>query len=134
MLQIHPEQPPGTVAKMQLGAAYADTLIDHMCQLDINSEASQERLTSIICTIGPACKEVAILEQMMEAGMNVARLNFSHGTHEYHAGTIANLKTAAMNYSRKINRVYPLAIALDTKGPEIRTGLLAAVGSVPSVR
>ncbi|CAG2069226.1 unnamed protein product, partial [Timema podura] len=100
---------------MQLGAAYANTLIDHMCQLDINSEASQERLTSIICTIGPACKEVAVLEQMMETGMNVARLNFSHGTHEYHAGTIANLRTAAMNYSRKINRVYPLAIALDTK-------------------
>nr|CAD7259993.1 unnamed protein product [Timema shepardi] len=57
---IHPEQPPGTVAKMQLGAAYADTLIDHMCQLDINSEASQERLTSIICTIDSClvCREM----------------------------------------------------------------------------
>lgn len=61
---------------------------------------------------------------LMEAGMNIARLNFSHGTHEYHLNTVQNLRRAVECYSDKIKRPYPLAIALDTKGPEIRTGVL----------
>lgn len=68
-----------------------------------------------------------ILEQMIDSGMNVGRLNFSHGSHEYHAKTIKNLRQAAQNYSKKIGVYCPLAIALDTKGPEIRTGLLEGV-------
>nr|CAI5858202.1 unnamed protein product [Callosobruchus analis] len=70
-----------------------------------------------------------MLEKMMDVGMNVARLNFSHGSHEYHAETIKNIHTAVENYSKKIGMPYPLAIALDTKGPEIRTGLLEGGGS-----
>lgn len=76
---------------------------------------------------GPVSRDPAILEKMMETGMNVARLNFSHGSHEYHAETIKNIRTAVANYSKKLGMSYPLAIALDTKGPEIRTGLLEGV-------
>lgn len=78
---------------------------------------------------GPASRDPEVLEKMMETGMNVARLNFSHGTHEYHAETIKNIRTAVANYSKKIGMDYPLAIALDTKGPEIRTGLLEGVST-----
>lgn len=83
----------------------------------------------ILLFSGPASLDVAMLEKMMETGMNVARLNFSHGSHEFHANTICNIRQAVKNYSAKIGMAYPLAIALDTKGPEIRTGLLEGVCS-----
>lgn len=83
-------------------------------------------IVSLIST-GPASRDPAILERMMETGMNIARLNFSHGSHEYHGETIKNIRLAVENYSKKIGMHYPLGIALDTKGPEIRTGLLEGV-------
>ena len=70
--------------------------------------------TKIICTLGPASNSAEMIEKMIRAGMNVARLNFSHGTYEEHAAVIERLKAA-----RKKLQV-PLAILLDTKGPEIR--------------
>lgn len=72
------------------------------------------RRTKIVCTIGPASESVEVLRQMMLAGMNVARLNFSHGTHEDHAKRIASIRQAASEVGKNI------AIMLDTKGPEIR--------------
>jgi len=75
-------------------------------------------------SIGPASADVKTLEMLMDAGMNIARLNFSHGTHDYHLKTVENLRKAVKSYSEKICMNFPLAIALDTKGPEIRTGVL----------
>lgn len=74
------------------------------------------RRTKIICTMGPAVGTLEKMMQLIDAGMNVARLNFSHGTQAEHAKTIENLKKA-----REKKKV-PLAIMLDTKGPEIRVG------------
>lgn len=72
--------------------------------------------TKIICTIGPSVSTVEKMMELMEAGMNGARLNFSHGTHEEHLQAVQNLKEAR----RRLQK--PLAIILDTKGPEIRIG------------
>lgn len=72
------------------------------------------RKTKIICTIGPSCESEEMLERLCLAGMNVARLNFSHGTHEEHLGKIKAIK----NVREKLG--LPIAIMLDTKGPEYR--------------
>lgn len=88
------------------------TYLEHLCNLDIDSDVPFVRLSGIICTIGPASKDPKVLEQLIGAGMNVARLNFSHGSYEYHAETIANVRTAVKNYSAKLGSEYPLAIAL----------------------
>ena len=72
------------------------------------------RKTKIICTIGPACENEETLTQMCEAGMNVARLNFSHGTFEDHQKKIDLVKKVR----EKLD--LPIAIMLDTKGPEYR--------------
>ena len=72
------------------------------------------RKTKIVCTIGPACENLETLEAMCKAGKNVARLNFSHGTHEQHTEKIKLVKTVR----EKLD--LPIAILLDTKGPEYR--------------
>lgn len=76
---------------------------------------SQLRKTKIVCTIGPASESPEILESLIESGMNVARLNFSHGNHEEHAERIKRIRQA----SEKTGKI--VGILLDTKGPEIRT-------------
>ena len=74
--------------------------------------------TKIVCTIGPASGSTSVIEELIRAGMNVARLNFSHGTLEEHAGYIRNIRKAAS----KLN--IPVAILQDLAGPKIRTGKL----------
>lgn len=77
------------------------------------------RKTKIVCTIGPASESVDRLVALMNAGMNVARLNFSHGDHKEHGARIANIREAARRTGKTVG------ILLDTKGPEIRTGDMA---------
>ncbi len=85
------------------------------------------RKTKIVCTIGPSSESLENIKKLMLAGMNVARLNFSHGDFEEHGARILNLKQAR----EELN--LPVAILLDTKGPEIRTGKLS-VDSVELVQ
>ena len=82
-----------------------------MCQL-------APKKTHIICTLGPSSRSVEDLEGLLQAGMSVARFNFSHGTHEYHAESLENLRAACANVDKTCG------VLLDTKGPEIRTGML----------
>ena len=72
--------------------------------------------TKIVCTIGPASESLETLKELMSLGMNVCRLNFSHGNHEEHLKRIENIKKAREELK------LPVAIMLDTKGPEIRLG------------
>ena len=72
------------------------------------------RKTKIVCTLGPATEDDAILRAMIQAGMNVARLNFSHGTYEGHAQNIRRIRALSAELHT------PVGIMLDTKGPEIR--------------
>ena len=73
------------------------------------------RKTKIVCTIGPASESIATLKQLMENGMDVARLNFSHGNYEEHKQRIADIRKAAHEMNKTVS------ILLDTQGPEIRT-------------
>merc|ERR1712213_123689 len=116
--------PKSEVPAEQSNAHKVSTTVDYLSGLDILSKAARVRLSGIVCTIGPASKEVDFLVQMIDTGMNIARMNFSHGSYEYHGSTIANCRAAATKYAEERGYHPSLAIALDTKGPEIRTGLL----------
>jgi pyruvate kinase len=86
----------------------------HLC----SSEAGPVRRAKIICTLGPSCNTEAGLRALMQIGMDVARLNFSHGTHEEHAGYIRTLRRVAAEEGKTI------CILQDLQGPKIRTAKL----------
>merc|ERR1719326_2058774 len=75
------------------------------------------RQTTIICTMGPSCWDVDKRVTLIDAGMNICRLNFSHGDHEGHGACVGRIREACKQRPNK-----HVAILLDTKGPEIRTG------------
>ena len=72
------------------------------------------RKTKIICTMGPATDNIEVLESLVAEGMDVARFNFSHGTHEEQFARMERLREVRKKYNK------PVAMLLDTKGPEIR--------------
>ena len=82
------------------------------------------RHSKIVCTIGPASRSPRVIERLLDAGMDVARLNFSHGSHADHAHSIATLRSAAVKIQK------PISILADLQGPKIRTGPLAGKSSV----
>jgi len=84
----------------------------------------QSRKTKIVCSIGPATSEDSIVRELILAGMNVARLNFSHGSYETHGASIERIRRISSELG------IPVAILLDTKGPEIRTGMVENDGKV----
>src|SRR5260370_6072162 len=90
----------------------------HTCGTDDRSLASMRR-PKIVATIGPASRELETLVRMMDAGMDVARLNYSHGTLEEHAETIRRVRDAAGRAGR------PVAILQDLPGPKLRIGPLS---------
>ncbi|KAK0649282.1 pyruvate kinase [Cercophora newfieldiana] len=101
--------------------------IDWLAQLDTAFQPARNlRRTSIICTIGPKTNSVEAINKLREAGLNVVRMNFSHGSYEYHQSVIDNARAA-----EKAQKGRQVAIALDTKGPEIRTGQTAGDVDIP---
>ncbi len=109
---------PSLSQKRKLQKPYNSTSrIGWLASLNIDDEPVNLRKTGIICTIGPKTATVDAIIKLREAGMNVARLNFSHGSHEYHWNVVKAIRQSFEMYPGR-----PVAIALDTKGPEIRTG------------
>lgn len=112
----------------------------------LNNQNYTEKHVKVVCTIGPACNNVETLVKMIDNGMNIARLNFSHGDHEVslnfrssfsalrltfqtHKATVQILKEALRQRKHK-----PVAILLDTKGPEIRTGFYKDTKTIKLVK
>ncbi len=83
---------------------------------------SRSKQTKIVCTIGPASDSPETLERMIGGGMNVARLNFSHGEHSYHAGLIKTLRQLSAQVGQ------PIAVLQDLQGPKVRCGKLPKEG------
>ncbi|MGJ4789234.1 pyruvate kinase [Leptospira koniambonensis] len=83
----------------------------------MKNELVNFRKTKIICTIGPATADKKMIQSLAEAGMNIARLNMSHGNHDFHRSVIRAIKSLNKDVLK-----HPIAILLDTQGPEIRTG------------
>lgn len=86
--------------------------------LDSHADVAAGRRAKIICTLGPACNSESAIRDLLRLGMDVARLNFSHGTHTEHARNIARLRRAAKKEHRTVG------ILADLQGPKIRTGPL----------
>jgi len=101
--------------------------IEWLAQLDTAYQPERNlRRTSIICTIGPKTNSVEAINKLRDNGLNVVRMNFSHGSYEYHQSVIDNARAA-----EKAQKGRQVAIALDTKGPEIRTGNTTGDADIP---
>ncbi|KAK9298554.1 hypothetical protein QLX08_008146 [Tetragonisca angustula] len=107
----------------QMKAAYQTTRLEHDVQLDINSRPKLARLTRIMVTLGRANSHPDAVVNMMMAGANIVRLNMSHETEKWHAITVQSVREAGNKMYELTSEVYPLGIAMDLQGPEIRIGV-----------
>ncbi|KAJ3369019.1 Pyruvate kinase [Allomyces arbusculus] len=105
--------------------ALTHSKLEWVSAMNIAKDPVGVRKTSIVCTIGPGVNSVEAMCKLRKAGMNIVRLNFSHGSYEYHASVIQNARESFKTLPGR-----PCAIALDTKGPEIRTGNVKDGGKV----
>ncbi|KAG8729118.1 Pyruvate kinase, partial [Ceratobasidium sp. 428] len=121
---LPPQTPYTYYTNMSIQTDQVRSRLEWLSTLSAGPEPSEDtkylRKTSIIATIGPKVNNVDMLGQLRKAGMNVVRMNFSHGSYEYHQSVIDNVHKLV----EQEPGARPLAIALDTKGPEIRTGLM----------
>ena len=85
------------------------------------TKATKRSKTRVVCTLGPASRNVETIKEMLNAGMKIARFNFSHGTHEYHYETLTALRTACEQSG------ISCGVLLDTKGPEVSHGAPACM-------
>lgn len=93
-----------------------EKLFELLATIQVQSHVGVNKKSRVVCTIGPASNNAKILGQMIVAGMDVARLNFSHGNHEEHATTLQAIREAESEWNK------PIAVLQDLCGPKIRTG------------
>lgn len=99
-----------------------DMLNDVLNHLTVKTHVRLNKMARIVATVGPASSSSAVLGKMLLAGMDVARLNFSHGTHEQHGQSLASIREAERLWEK------PLAVIADLCGPKIRTGIMEGDG------
>ncbi|KAB2888609.1 MAG: pyruvate kinase [Desulfobulbaceae bacterium] len=95
-----------------------ERLYEILARIRVQTHDSMNKMARIVCTIGPACATSDILGRMILAGMDVARLNFSHGSYEQHAATLSAIRAAEERWGK------PIAVLQDLCGPKIRTGVM----------
>ncbi|KAH8325092.1 hypothetical protein KR074_010610 [Drosophila pseudoananassae] len=100
------------------------TQLDHICELEISHTATHHRLVSLIATISHSSRNLDTIYHMILKGVNIFRLNFSHESHEMHSKTLELVHEALERIQHETGHLRTVAIAADTRGPQIRTGLL----------
>ncbi|KAH8251341.1 hypothetical protein KR032_008456 [Drosophila birchii] len=100
------------------------TELNHICELEITKTASHLRLVSLIATISHSSRNTDTIYNMIMRGVNIFRLNFAHESHEMHSKTIELINAALERIHKETGNLRTVAIAADTRGPQIRTGLL----------
>ena len=110
--------PPSNGYDMASSALYGK--VGWLSSLEPIEPSSTYRKTGLICTIGPKTNTLPLLRELRSEGLNIVRLNFSHGDYDFHRDAISNVR----ELQKTQEDVRPVAIALDTKGPEIRTGMV----------
>ncbi|XP_046742507.1 pyruvate kinase PKM-like [Diprion similis] len=107
----------------QLGAAYQKTRIDHEMLLNVNSDPKIARLTGIMVTLGEKNSHPMGITDIVLSGADMVRMNMSHKEPKWHAISVQSIREAGNRIHRCRREVFPLAVAMDLRGPEIRTGL-----------